>query len=254
MTPRIRALLALAAASCNAAVWASPVASSSTGITLRMTGFSNGYAAVDTSLNDGYIGAGRLQGLWTQGGVATSFLTYCTDIYQGFAWNTNYSYTLVGTDTANGLTTRQEDLMGKLYTLAGSTVNSTDTSAAFQLAVWEIVNETSPTLDVGSGFFRLEAGGTAIQRNLANGWLASTVDPLAGKAFSATRLYNNLTQDFVVFNPIAVQRTVSGTTTSSLSIPEPGGAALTVLALAGIFLTRRRESRHAHYRAAPAGA
>lgn len=229
----LKSLLALTTLCAAGLAGAEPLSSSTGDITLRMTGFSNGHAAVDTSLNTGYIAAGRLQGLWTQNGATSSFLTYCTDIYQSFSWNTNYLYTLAGTGTAHGLSSQQENLMGKLFTLAGAAVNSTDTSAAFQLATWEIVNEVGTTLDVTSGVFRLEQGGSTTQRQLANGWLAAVLDPGAQKSFNATRLYSSVAQDFVVFTPASFPDTLH-------SVPEPGNLALALLALGGVLATRRR--------------
>lgn len=235
-----RVLYAFSAFSALSALFAvSPacaeVISASSGISLRMTGFSNGSASVNTSLNSGYIGAGRLQGIWTQNGSSRSFLTYCTDIFQSFSWDTNYSYSLVGTGTAYGFTSRQEDLMGKLFTLAGAAVNNTDSSAAFQLATWEIVNESATGLSLDSGVFRVELGGNSIQRQLANGWLTAVLEAGAQKTFSATRLYSSVAQDFVVFNSSLPDRPAS--------LPEPGNLALATLALLGLLATRRR-NRH----------
>jgi hypothetical protein len=231
------AILALAATLSATTASAALVSSTSADVTLRLAGFAYGYAAVDTSANSGYVGAGEFTGTITRsGGQATSFLTYCTDIYQSFNWNTTYTYTQVDTGTANGFTARQEDLLGKLYTLAGAGVDSTDKSAAFQLAVWEIVTETGPALSLTSGSFYLDAGGSTAQRALASNWLAAVGDIHAAKSFNAARLYSSTTQDFVVFTgiPQILPRT-------STSVPEPGSIALAGLALAALVGTRLRK-------------
>lgn len=86
MRPINRFLLTMSALC--ATNWASADSvSSGTDISLRMTGFSDGHTAVETSFNSGYISAGRLglQGIWTQNGGSRSFPTYCTDICQSFS-------------------------------------------------------------------------------------------------------------------------------------------------------------------------
>ena len=205
-------------------------------VNLKMTGFAHGYAAVKTNVTSGYIGDGELQGLMTNNGVTTSFLTYCTDLAQSFSWNTNYSYTLVANGSANGFTTRQADLLGKLYTLSGRDVDTTDESAAFQLAVWEIVTESaSNKLNILSGSFQLVAGASNQQRSLASNWLDSISASTATSSFDATRLYSSVAQDFVVFTKRPL------TTNGGGNVPEPASYGLVGMALLGLVAARRRQ-------------
>ena len=215
----------LAAAMLSPAAWAGLIESPST---VRMTGFANGYAALDVSSdNFGTIGAGQLRG--TLDGA--SFLTFCTDLGQSFSWNTNYSYTLVANGSTNGFSTLQADRLGKLYTVAGGNPTTIDQSAAFQLAVWEILYDTAVG-DVTSGNFRLLSGGSTAQRDQANAWLAAVLDPGSASAFGAQRLYSSVAQDFVVFAPMPPQ--------PGVPISEPSGLGLLALAIAGLAAGRFR--------------
>lgn len=228
----LRTAIALAALLTANAASAGPI---SADMTLRMTGFAYGYATVSTNVTSGSIGDGELAGLMTRNGVTTSFLTYCTDLAQSFSWNTNYTYTSVATGTTHGFTTRQADLLGKLYTLAGPGVDTTDESAAFQLAVWEIVTETGSKLNILNGSFQLTAGASTVQRTLANDWLMAVTDINAASTFSATRLYSSTAQDFVAFN--AVQQTTNG---GGSTVPEPATYGLVGLALLSLVAARRK--------------
>jgi hypothetical protein len=194
--------------------------------TIRMEGFARGYAVADVSVDsNGNIGVGQLRG--TLNGA--SFLTYCTDLFQSFSWGQSYTYSLVHTGAASGFTTRQADLLGKLYTAAGGDAASTDDSVAFQLAVWEIMADTAPA-SVQTGNFRVLSGTSAAQRNRADGWLSAVLDPTAARSFDAQRLVSSVAQDFVVFTALPPLR--------SSPVPEPGGVALVVLALAALAASR----------------
>lgn len=205
-------------------------------VTVNLSGFAYGAAAVDTSAQTGWIGAGEFSGQITSNGQTASFLTYCTDIFQGFRFGTAYTHELVATGSAHGLSVRQEDLLGKLYTLAGRDVDSTNESAAFQLAVWEIVTETSRSLNLLSGSFYLEQGASSVQRTLANDWLALASSDGAAKQFGAQRLYSSTAQDFVVFTPRPPDPDTAN------RVPEPGSGGLVGLALLGLAWAGRRKA------------
>lgn len=220
----------LAAAACAASLLptapnAAPVSAES--VTLH--GFAFGYEAIDTTLS-GVVGVGGFVGE-RNGGAANSFLTFCTDLYQGFAWNTTYTdYQLAPNGTVPGFTDAQAAMLGRLYTVAGA-IDSHDKSVAFQLATWEITHDTTPG-DLMSGTFAIESGGTSAQLALAQGWLNSAGLASTPSSFYVTRLYSPTTQDFIVATPL----------TGARQAPEPGSLALCALALGALAGGARRRT------------
>ncbi|MEX0732010.1 MAG: PEP-CTERM sorting domain-containing protein [Aquisalimonadaceae bacterium] len=120
------------------------------------------------------------------------------------------------------------DQIGRLYTGFHTAVSGGLASAAFQLALWEIVNESTASLDLTSGNFVTTGFNGA--RTTADAWLDGLAD--IDNAFTMYVLATDPTdrsQDLLVFTP-----------KPPISVPEPGTLGLLGLGLAAMAWRRRR--------------
>jgi len=175
----------------------------------------NGSPAVNANV---YAG-----GFLTDAG-GNSFTSWCIDIFQNthFGQTVN-DYTL--TDGATALGAARSDALGRLATDALSSVSNAASSGAFQLAIWEIVNETSGNpYSLTSGNFRASSvsNGSLV---LAQSWL----DNLGGLNQYAVSVWRSGSrQDLAVFDRVTV--------------PEAGSLTLLGLGLVAAGVARRRKA------------
>ncbi len=168
-------------------------------------------------------------------GSPTSFVAFCVDLFQNFSFGSAFSVTPV---LAQGYYSAQQfTVLDRLYTqhyapIKNGTSNSTD-SAAFQLAVWEIVRETGGVYSLSGGTFTASATPSTNASDLlaisnANTWLgnASLGGPSGG--YTLTALTSSARQDQMMATPV----------------PEPETYAMLLagLGLMG-FVIRRRSAR-----------
>ena len=196
---------------------------------VKITGYEWGSSDIDTSMT-GTVGVGEFKGLLN----GNAFVTYCTDIFESFSWNVSYdNYFVAANGSTYGFTNSQAGMLSKLYTVADALVNTRDESVAFQLAVWEILYDTSYQVSnvAGRGTFYVEDGGTSGQRSLANNWLAQA-SALGSSQFNVVRLAsvdapraNDGHQDFILVS----------------HVPEPATYALMLAGLGGMALASRRK-------------
>ena len=133
-----------------------------------------------------------------------SFQAWCVDIFSWMASSTSYTLTPGNTFFTPTKATALERLASN--NLASVTNNATN-SAAFQLAVWEIVNETSGTYNVdkynaSKGSFYATSSST-LSITTANNWLSSlgsATPTLTLSVWKETPGYP--TQDLAVFAPV----------------------------------------------------
>lgn len=153
-----------------------------------------------------------------------SFAAWCVDIFQNtyFGSTANDFNKVAGVDV---LGAAKADSLGRLATLALGLVNNAATSGAFQLAAWEIINETAASWNLASGNFKA-SNVTNDSLNIAQGWLNALG--------SVTSLYrvdvwqSRSRQDLAVFERV--------------SVPEPAALALFVMGLGVAFTVRARKA------------
>lgn len=177
-----------------------------------------------------YVYAGGFAGTYAD---TSAFIAYCADISQFLAgWGSATTYA-DGSLTSVFGGAKAGDL-GVLANKYYSLVSDATTSAAFQIATWEILFETGSTYAVGSGSFSATGGSAATSATaLAQTWL----DGLSSSGVAVTGNYtinyltNASTQDLVTFVAVPVPE------------PETYAMLLSGLAIMGLAARRKRNTK-----------
>lgn len=193
------------------------------GHTLDTYGFANGSEAFDLTTPTVSASTGGFAGAWD----GTPITFWCVELTQYFTPGSSYM------DYSTGaLSGSVWSNLGRLFSEVdpATRTSTTDNSAAFQLAIWEIVYEGGTGLDLTTGTFHItnNNGNTAAQ-NLANTWLTN----LPGSSVVAlTLLHSDNEQDFITVLP--------GDRDCCTTVPEPSPLPLAALGLLAMVAARRR--------------
>lgn len=167
--------------------------------------------------------AGEVKGLLN----GNSFQTFCADIFQSFpGWSVpNSSYSLVLGSTAFGASKATD--VNRLFTNWYSTATNEGNSTAFQVALWEIIYESTSTYDVGSGTFTATGGN-------APGAVFATANTMLGSLGSLGSNYLQVD----VYQSASKQDFTTVTT-----VPEPEAYALALVGLGVLVGARKLKAR-----------
>ena len=165
---------------------------------LTFNGFSNGsISASITSPISLSASAGGISMTNTTPSPDVSFQAWCVDIFNTLA--SPSSYTLQSASTFYSADPGKATALSHLASNYLSSVTNATTSGAFQLAVWEIVNEASGGgYNLGAGNFKATSGdATAV--TTANTWLSN----LSGSVTMTASVWSSgSSQDVAVFAPV----------------------------------------------------
>ncbi len=191
----------------------------------------------------------------TSGNTLTTLSTFCIDVYdwlnKGVFTQTDKSAITspnkLGSapNTVTSFTATQLDSVLKLlvYTTTGSTprMNNAITSAATQMAIWEILNETTGSWDVGTGTFNV-SGGNATQMTAAIGDANSWLGVVKNGSIS-TSGYDLTVWDPNVGNQRQIQLISGSNNGSPPAVPEPATWGTIVLGFGALGSALRNRKR-----------
>jgi hypothetical protein len=122
--------------------------------------------------------------------------------------------------------TTQGTLIDRLFSTYYETSKaSQEGSAAFQLALWEIVNESTDSLNLGNGSFSASHFGSTTL-SLAGNWLSSLDSSATSGAYDFYILASDSSQDLI---------------TVTARVPEPAALLLLAIGLLALYRVRRRK-------------
>ncbi|MEO6280963.1 PEP-CTERM sorting domain-containing protein [Roseateles sp.] len=219
----VASLLTVGVLASQGAVAANPVTIKWAGVDMAGTKLSTMDDAVSTdvaltsnyattALNYSYVASGE------------SFVAYCIEPTEGNGRAMRDR--IYNVESFSGAQAQQ--LQG-LFSSSYAGLTTYNDKAAFQLAIWELVRETSGTFSIGGGSFHLlgDDATTAAVTAKAGSFLAQALSYSGSAHYSLTKLTNDGLQDLVVATAIT-------------AVPEPESYALFLAGLGVMGLLARR--------------
>jgi hypothetical protein len=193
--------------------------------TLIGTGYTIGSQTFGLSTGQ-TVGAGGFSGTFDDGSGPVAIQFWCAQLNQTFGFGSPYDYT--ASIPNNAIFTRLGELFHEAYgSGVGQALHDTEHSAAFQLAIWEILFDGTD-LNLSGGTFKVTNNhGNAAAVADAQAWLNNlgSIDD-----YDVTLLANPDHQDFVL-----------GTKTRK-EVPEPAPLALLAAGLVAMIVASRRRT------------
>ncbi|MFN6978852.1 MAG: VPLPA-CTERM sorting domain-containing protein [Gemmobacter sp.] len=169
--------------------------------------------------------------------AAAKFVAWCLDIAKTLSLPSSYAVT-TAPFAAQTLASQQKADIRRLFdTGYDTTMLGNDAySAGFQIALWEIVNETSGSYDVNAGTFTVTNGGAAgtNARTVATNLLGGLGGPVVNTGFRVVYLES---QDMK--NPVGRD---SQNLVTVAPVPLPAAGLMLLAALGGVAALRRRKA------------
>jgi hypothetical protein len=190
--------------------------------------FQDGGDAVTLHRPDGVTESGlagqmTLQLQDTVTGIVQTVQVYCTDIFDYLSLPATFTRGLLS-DTVTDATKLSQ--INALIANGNAGVNSADSSAALQMAIWEIENETSGHYDVSAGAFTVSGPSSAVA--LANRDIQNVLNGV-WKADPQITIY---------------QLTAPGNQSLSYAVAVAEPATLTIFATGLVLMVALRRARH----------
>jgi hypothetical protein len=210
--------------------------SESPGSTVNRQILDSTYDASSYNLTAGLMNFDELSGDFIPN-TAPFFSGFCIEPQVFVTAGTNYTYTIEpldqGTLNIGGMGTTKadelEELFARYYPVFGATLDS-ETAGALQIATWEVVRETAPTLDVYSGNVIFSNEGTPGMLALAE----TMVQSITG---TGPRLNNLVAMVASGVQDMVVQVPGGG---AQDPVAEPSTFGIAGFALIGLGILRRR--------------
>lgn len=213
-------------------------------VTIDFTGTNWHDGSTVTGLHEvGGSGGFETYNLTTDPGKLNAFQSFCVDIFHSFSFVTSSVDVLKPADVALAgssatvptvISSSAAADLGRLYTNHHAAIDSTGSSganeAAFQLAVWEIVNERSGTYSLAGGDFKATGTGSSIASTWLNELNTASASTYSANIWTVQSMVSGrgYAQDVVVFT----------------QVPEPETYAMMLagLGLLGFVLRRRNQN------------